>query len=184
MTSQATFARRLVFEHEWAALGSVTFETGFIVFQHRGAARENHRALVRFMTVRAGDLAFEDWMMSREIEFRPLVEVALEANFGRLAWVDDRVRGATGFFVNAAAAMASFASNLDGIVPIRLQSVMGGGIELRHFFLMTFPAIVHADERGAWNFWRDDRCSRRADASHKQGSRDAADQDQQSNGTG
>jgi len=56
---------------------------------------------MRVVAITATDFAFQDRMMVRQIEFAALVEVALETDLGRFFGIDDRVRGATGFVVEA-----------------------------------------------------------------------------------
>ena len=106
MTNNAAFAHRFVFINKWTALGGVTLKTGVILAQECLAAAMNvlgharapafHRAaLVRFMTIGASHLPFQDRVVMRQLKLRADIEMALETSLWRALRIDDQVRCAT-----------------------------------------------------------------------------------------
>ena len=182
VAGQAAFAGGLVFKDEWTALRGVAFETSFVVVQDGSPSRKHRWAFVRLMTVAAGNLALENRVVRSETELGPLVEMALEAGLGRFAWIHDRVGRPARLLVNAPWSVAAFATNGNPIASLRLQTGMRRGVKFRHFLLMAFGAIVHADERGSGNLRRDHRRPLGAQAGGQEDRGNACQQDETPDG--
>ena len=96
-------------ENEWTALRRVTSAARVEFRGERRAASDDRAALVRVVAIAATDLAFQNRVMVRQIEFTPLVQMALKTRLGRFSGIDDRMVSSSGFVMQAARSMAGFA---------------------------------------------------------------------------
>lgn len=164
VTGRAAFAHRFVLEDKRSALSDVALAAGLLFRRKRRAAPNNRLTLVRVVAVRATDpllranrtgmRAVEHRMGMREAEFTALVEVAFEAGFGGTVWINDRMRGTAGFFVNAAGAVATLAADIQGIFGFCVQSGVRRGRKAFVDFGVTFAAGCGANELCTRNFRR------------------------------
>jgi len=150
----ATFAHRLMLEHERTELLHVALGADFI-FPHefRPAALDN-RTLVRVVAVPATYLALEDGMVRRQTELSLLVQMALETRLRRFAWIDDGSGSAASCNVQAAGSVTGFTPDILGVVAGSLQMIMGRGFEAASDFFMALFARLRADISGSWNLRR------------------------------
>ncbi len=92
--------------------------------------------------------------MRRQIELRPLVQMALEAGLWRLARIDDGSGCATGGHVQAPGPVTRFAPDILGVVSGRLQTKMARRCEIFCNVLMAGLARFGTDKRGSRNLRR------------------------------
>ena len=94
VAADAAFAQGFVFENKRPLLLGVALETGLVHAEQSeaatldrlrkiGAAAFDGAAFVRVMAISATDLAFEDRMMMRQLEFGAHFEVTLETGLRR-----------------------------------------------------------------------------------------------------
>lgn len=154
MARGATFPHRLMFKDKRPGLGRMALKANLLLVQQRRSARWQGRAAVRVVAIAAGDLAFEHRVPVRQVELAPLVQVALEADLGRLAGIHNGVGVSATLRVEAARAVARFAPHI-GRVGSRSQQtrVRGRGEELRHW-LVAGRTLLRAHERGPRNLRR------------------------------
>lgn len=171
----ASLADGLVFEGERAALGGVATAAGVVFRGQFRAAAGDGLTLVRIVAITATDLALLDWVVRGEAESALHFKMALEATLRGFAWVDDGSAGAAGFGVETAGAVARFASDIDGVGALGLQSCVRGGGEILGDGLMALDAVVGAHVGGSGDAgWCHegslDRGTRRErDAGHRRG---------------
>jgi hypothetical protein len=125
VAGSAPFADRFVLEDERPALSNVALAAGVLFCGESGATPDNGLAFVRVVTIRAGDSlahrertamgAFQDWMSVRQTEFTPFVQVTFETGLRGSVGIGDGVGGAARFFVNTPRAVATFATDVDGM---------------------------------------------------------------------
>jgi hypothetical protein len=99
----------------------------------------------------AGDAAFEEGMMMRQAELPPLVEMTLKTDLRRFAGIDYSVGIAAGLGVDAAGAVATFATDIQGIGPPGHQAGMGRGGKETANLLVARGTLLRADECGPGN---------------------------------
>ena len=145
----AAFPQGLVFEHKRPELCRVTLTAGLVLRKQRSPSGLHRRALVGVVAVPATHLAFEHRMMVRQVELPALVQMALEAGFGRFARVDDGVARAARLIVNAAGTVARLAPDVLGVVARRLESRVGGGLEIPDDLIVALGAGLRPHEFGA-----------------------------------
>ena len=163
MASRASLAHRFMLEHKRAALRDVTFAASVLLGAERRAATDHRRSLMRIVTIGATDSSthrnrvavssFEHRMAVGQAELRALVEMTLETNFRRFERIDDSVARA-GLRMQAARAMARFATDVLRVDSLRLQSRMRRRFEIARDLGMTFFAALGAGECGTGNLWR------------------------------
>jgi hypothetical protein len=105
-----------------------------------------------------------------QAEFTPLVEVTFKTRFWRAIRIDNGVRGAARFFVNAARSMASLAADVHGIFRFGVQSGVSGRWKAAVNFCMAFAAGRGANELSPRNFRRSNHSTVEC-AAGKQGAR-------------
>ena len=112
-----------MFKNKWTPLCGVALEARFVLAQESDAATFQRllnicrRAFdrhpdMRIMAISTTDLALQNRMMMRQLKACPHLEVTLETGFGRSARIDDRMRCATAFDMQAARTMARLTSNV------------------------------------------------------------------------
>lgn len=169
MAAHATFAKRLMLKHERPPLRRVTLEAGFVLAQqghspalarlgHACSASFDRISFVRIMTIGATDLVLEDRMMVRHVEFRPDLQVALEARLRRPARIDDGAGRAAALNMKAARPMAGFAANILRSVPDCLETRVGGRVKIARNDFVTGLAVLRTDKLGTRNTGRGNDC--------------------------
>ena len=157
VTSGAAFAHRFMLEHKRTALRCVALTAGVVLGEQRRSAASHRWTFMRIVATAATHLPVQHRVAVGQLELSALVQVALEADFGRLPGIDDRVMRPAGLIVNAARAVARFASNLRGIRPMSLQPCMRRGSKTLRDVLVALRAACRADKRCPRNLrWRDD----------------------------
>lgn len=127
-------------ENKRSPLSHVALEA-ILVFCEQGCATAlDHGALVRVVAICAAYLAFQYWMMVRQIELSLLVEVALEASFRGFLRVYDGVGGAATLIVDAAGTVAALAAHFPGVFTARDQSGVVRRFEGAYNFLVAIRA--------------------------------------------
>jgi hypothetical protein len=119
VTNRASFSDRLVFEDKWPALGGMAFETGFIGGGRRRRTALDHPAFVRIVAVAATDFPLLHRVVIGEVELPAHLQMALQAGFGILPRIYDRVGSAAGLIVETAGSVAGLTTHFFGIVPLR-----------------------------------------------------------------
>ena len=117
VTSGASFAHRLVFEHKRTTLRGVATAAGVVLGQQRGSSASYGGALMWVMTTAAAHFAIQHWMAVGQLELTFLVEMTLKADFGRSFGIQDGVICAPTLIVNAARPVTGFAANLLAFTP-------------------------------------------------------------------
>jgi hypothetical protein len=123
MASDASLAHRLVFIDERTTLLCVTLEAGFVSSHESKAAGSDlllnvcwgaldRDAFVRFMTIAAAHLAFEDRMMMRQLKCCANIQVTLETSVWRFSRVDNRALSAASLYVQTPRAVARLATHI------------------------------------------------------------------------
>ena len=146
MAGSAAFANRLVFENKRPGLGRVTLPAGLVLGQQGRAAAFDRRSLVRVMTIATAYLPLEDRMMKREIELSALVQVAIEADLGRFAWINDGMSCTSALIVQAAGPVTRFAADILGILSKRFQPNVSGRDEIARDGHVTLFAALRTGE--------------------------------------
>ena len=152
VTGGAVVAQRLVLEDERPALGLVAFEAGLVRGGQLGAAAEDRVTLVRIVTLAARYLVRRMRVWQRKLA--AFVQMALEAGFRIARGIDDIVHPAAYVGVNAAGAMAGFATHVLRIVPAGHQLCVGRVLEPAGDILVALRAFLGADEFRAGNLRR------------------------------
>lgn len=130
VTGDAAFTHGVVFENKRSLLGGMALGAGIVFsFEAAGAAFDGV-TFVRIMAIGAAHFAGENWVAMGEAEFAALIEMALKAGFGRLAWINDGALAAAGLHVLAAGAMAAFAAEALGVLALNDELRVGGGVEI------------------------------------------------------
>ena len=159
VTAGATFPHRLVLENKRSALSRVAPAAGVIDFGESGPHATHARTLVGVMAIAAAQLAFHDRMMVGQVKLPPLIQMAIEADFGRSARIDDIPTPASGIDMHAPRAVARFAADLDRVGAFGAQVGMHGRLERLGNRLMTIDARLGSDEVGAFHVRRADEHS-------------------------
>jgi hypothetical protein len=154
MARVAALAKRLMLEHKRAPLTRVTLETGLILPHDTGAPTLDCRSLVWIVAVGATNLAFGYGVMVWQAEFALDVLMALEAGRWRFPGIDDRVRGPAGADVDAAWAMAGFATDVFRMRSLCHHPGMVGCLEIASDRFMALRAACSPRERRARNVRR------------------------------
>jgi hypothetical protein len=97
---------------------------------------------MRIMTIGAADFAFQNRMVVRQLELRAHFQVTLETSFRGLARIDDRVRCAAAFYVQAPRAVTRLASDILCIFSFGHQARMRRGAKVAHDFFVAGPAFL------------------------------------------
>ena len=156
----ATFAHRFVLEDEGAALRRVAFRAAFVEPEAGRRRAEDAWPLVRVVAIAAGDVAFRQRMVMREIESSAQFNVAAETDVRRPPGIDDvlnfagrenAVKGAAGLRVDAAGPVAGFAAHLDRFLAGCRQRRVNGEVEIAGDRLVAFRATLRARELRAGN---------------------------------
>ena len=150
----ASFAQGFVFENERATLFAMTLRAGFVEARHGEAAGGLHDVVaVRVVTIHAVHLAFDDWMMLREAEFRMDVEMTLKTGGGIFAGIDDESSAtAADADVFAGGPVAGFAAgDLSKFDVVLVEAAVGAGGEGARDVGMTIHAGGVADKMSAGN---------------------------------
>lgn len=135
-------------------LGLVALDAGFILAVKLGASTFDRRALVRVMAIATAHLAIQHWVSVGQAELSLLVQVALEAGFRSLFWIDDGACTTTGLNVLASWSVAGFATHVGSVLTLGLKLGMIGRLEIPHRLLMTRCAFLGADKLSTGNRWR------------------------------
>lgn len=114
----AAFMHGLVFKDERSALSGVAARAGLVLRGELRATALDRVALVRVVAIGTTDFALRHGVMMRQAELTALVEMALEARLGRLAWIDDGVARPATLRVKAAGAVAGFAAHVQCVVAL------------------------------------------------------------------
>jgi hypothetical protein len=116
-------------------------------------------AFVRIVTVAACHLSLQDRVMVRQIEFAPLVQVAIKTDLGRFTGVDDRVMSPARFIVFARRTVAGLAAHVDGMGAFGLQSRVRRGVEPAGDFRVALFTTFRPCKRCSCNLRRGDNNS-------------------------
>ena len=157
MAGDAAFLHRVVREDKRALLRRVALRAGFVFPFHRGAGALDRLAFMRVVAVAAAHLAVFHLMAVRERKLAALVDVALEAGFGRLLRIDDGALAAAGLDVKTARPVTGLAARAADF-RISGQGHLGvaGGAKVRDLFVVAFSASFVADVSGPRNLrWRE-----------------------------
>jgi hypothetical protein len=161
MTCGAAFTHSLVLEHERSALRSVAFAAGVMLAKQGCPASSHGWAFVKIVTVVAADMPVQHRMCVGQLELRAFVEVALEADVGRPAGIDDRLMRAACLAMHASRTVARFAAGILRVCTLGHDARMGCGLEVAHYSLVTFGTTLGSDEFCALDLRRDDGGVRR-----------------------
>ncbi len=148
VAGRAAVAHRFVLEDEWSLLRGVTLQANAVNRGEQRAATGHSGSFMRFMAVRAGDMAVHYVVRVGKREFGALVEVALVTRFRRAVGVDDGVGGPAGFDVQAAGSVAGFASGIDGFDSVDDQLGVCRCGELVHQVSVAGFASVRSNKGG------------------------------------
>lgn len=140
VTGGAIIAQGFVLEDVRPALGFVALQAGVIHGLQLRAATHDGVTLVRIMTVRTGHFARRVRMRQRE--FAALVQVTLEAGVRVLRRIDDVVDAPTRLRVQAARAVAGFATDVLGVVSRGDQLGVGRVMETTGDGFVTLRAVL------------------------------------------
>lgn len=110
VAGDTAFLHCAVFKHERSGLSRVALGARLVHVLQRCARALDGVALMDVVAIHATNLAGHHRMGVGQAELAAFVEVALEARLGRLAGVDDQALNAALFHVEAAGAMAGFAT--------------------------------------------------------------------------
>ena len=163
VAGDAAFAQRRMFKHKRPRLVAMTLRAAFILPRHRQPARrfENVPAM-RIVTLHAAHVAFDDWMMLRQIEFRVDVEMTLKTGRRIVARIDDELRSTAGLDMFAAGTVAGFATSLAGHRHVfKMNARVRAGGKFLDDFLVAIRAGLVADVMRAGNFQRHRHRARR-----------------------
>ncbi len=166
VTNRAALPHRLMWVNKRAALLCVTFETGFVAAQESeaagferlldvGATAFDCDSLVRVVTIATTHLAFQYWMVVRQLKCGANFQVALETSFRRLTWIDNRAGPTAGFDVQTPRPMTSLAAYVHSLLwscaalftgltydnLFCLQSRVGGCSEVTHDLFVAGSAF-------------------------------------------
>jgi hypothetical protein len=168
MASGATLTHCFVLIDEWPALLRMTLEAGFVSAQESKAAASelllnicggafDCDPFVRFVAIAAAHLAFQDWMMMRQLERCANFQVTLETRVRRFSRIDDCARSAASLHVQTPRAVARLATHVDGLLCsfaasfcgalsydqfFCLQSRVSGRSEIAHDLFVTGRAFL------------------------------------------
>ena len=171
MTDHTTLPHRLVLINKGAALGGMALKASLVSAQESKAAALEHllniclRAFnchpnVRVVAISAAHFAFENGMVMWQCERCANFQVALEAGFRRLSWIDDGASAASGFDVQAPGPVARLAAHVRNLLAsfaalfaalsaaltydnlFRLQSRMGRCSKVAHDLFVTGGAFL------------------------------------------
>jgi hypothetical protein len=157
VTGGAAFAHSLMLEDEGPALGGMALAAGLSFCGEGCATPFDGLAFVGIVAIGARDFALEDRMVIGEVELATFIEVTGETDFGGFFWIDDGMSGAARLIMDAAGAMAGFATHLGSVRTFGLEAGMNGGGEILGDIGMTFGAAFGAHESRAGNFrWHHD----------------------------
>jgi len=121
-----------MFKDEWAALGGMALEAGFVVTEQHGAAtfhalRQTRStafdrvALVRVVAIRAAHFALEHRMVMRKLKGSTDVGVTLETGRRRFSRIHDLRAIAAALDVETPGAMTRFAAHRFGVAAVCLE---------------------------------------------------------------
>jgi len=139
MADGATFAHGLVFEHMRTALGVMAPEAAFICGEGGEASGQVSGTLMRIMAVTAIQSIVSDGVMTGLKELGPGIQVAIQADGHVLAWIQD-LGDFAGIGVEAAGAVAGFATDGQGVIAVGLEARMIGGAKGGDQLLVTIGA--------------------------------------------
>jgi len=142
----AAFAKRQMLVHERPTLLFVTFKTELVRIFHRSSRPGPRIRPMRIMAIRAGHVAFQDWMTMRELEFGFLFHVAGKTHFRILAGIDDlNTLAAAGIHVQAPGTVTHLATFYFNSLHRNGNSFVSGKLEIPDLLLMAHGAGLGPD---------------------------------------
>lgn len=138
VTNRAAFAHRFMFKDKRPALSGMALTAGVMLGKQRGATALNSRTLMGVMAIAATHLAAQHRMAVGQLELPSLVQMTLKASLRRSFGVQNRMMRATSLVVDASRAMARFAPDVLGILPLGLQPHVCCCLEVPNDFPMAF----------------------------------------------
>ena len=136
----AALANRFMFENKRPALRSVTLRARVRIGRHGEWSPRCGLASVRIMAIAAAHFPVANRMSMLQLKTTFHFEMAGEANFRITVRVDDGVARAAGLIVQAAGAMAAFASDVFRVGAVRHHPRMGGAREMFVHFRVALGA--------------------------------------------
>lgn len=116
------------------------------VLGHARAAAFHRAALVRFMTIGASHLSFQNRVAMRQLKLRSDIEVTLKAGLRRPLRIDDQVGRAAALGVQTSRPVTGFTPDVHRVCSRRFQPCMRGGAKITHDFLVAIGAFVGPDK--------------------------------------
>ena len=140
----AAFPHGLVLKYEGPALGGMALTARLRFSSERCAPAFDGLTFVGTVAIGARDFTLRDGMMIGEVELAAFIEVTGETDFGGFLRIDDGMTGAARLVMDAAGAVAGFATHLGSVLTFGLEARMNGAWEILRDIGMTFLAAFGA----------------------------------------